>query len=138
MRILIVDDSIAEAQIVGMAIREVFNFSYVLDICEGGLEAIHYLLQKERYINQPPPNIILLDLNMPRPNGIEVLKFVKSTPALQCIPIIILSGSCFMKGDIECYKLGANSFISKSSNYLDYVEHFRIIVNYWANIVSIP
>jgi CheY-like chemotaxis protein len=111
-----------------------------LQFVDNGEELLDYLLQRGKYsaVSSPRPELILLDLNMPRKDGREVLKEIKADVSLRRIPIVVLTTSK-ADTDIDCiYDLGANSFISKPVRYEALVEVMRTIGLYWFNTVEMP
>jgi CheY-like chemotaxis protein len=105
-----------------------------------GQELLDYLRQEGPYAEQAPlrPDLILLDLNMPRKDGREALAEIKADPALRSIPVVILTTS---KADEEiqrAYDLGANSFIVKPVTFEGLVSAIRVLAQYWFSIVRLP
>ncbi|WP_448206897.1 response regulator [Azospirillum sp. sgz302134] len=136
--ILLVEDDPADAGLAKRAIREgriLCDVHHAVD----GVEALAYLRREgERYAAARRPDLILLDLNMPRLDGRGVLAAIKQDPDLRGIPVVVLTTSD-VERDVEMiYRLGANSFITKP---LDLQEFFNVVSgleNYWFNIVKLP
>ena len=108
---------------------------------EDGEELMDYLLQRGKYSdseNSPRPGLILLDLNMPRMDGREALKEIKSNPELRSIPIIALTTSHSEDDIARVYQLGANSFITKPVSFESLVETIRCMGRYWFEVVKLP
>jgi CheY-like chemotaxis protein len=84
------------------------------------------------------PNLILLDLNLPRKNGFEVLKELKSHSQFHVIPVIIVSGTSYAQEVNECYRLGANSFVQKPFTDLLTQKKIETFVEYWFNVTELP
>ena len=105
---------------------------------EDGEELMDYLHQKGQYSNAPRPGLILLDLNMPRKDGREALKEIKSDPALRQIPIVVLTTSQAEEDIFRSYDLGANSFISKPVTFNGLVEAIKDLGKYWFAVVDLP
>lgn len=97
-----------------------------------------YLHQKGQYRNAPRPGLILLDLNMPRKEGREALKEIKSDPALRQIPLVVLTTSQAEEDIFRSYDLGANSFISKPVTFNGLVEAIKDLGKYWFAVVDLP
>ena len=118
------------------------NFSDVeLRRVEDGEELMDYLLHRGKYQNPmdaPSPDLIFLDLNMPRKNGHEALREIRSNPQLPFIPILILTVSSDQKDIQRAYASGANSFITKPYDFQDWVEYLKGLKQYWFNIVQLP
>jgi CheY-like chemotaxis protein len=110
-----------------------------LRFVENGEELLDFLLQRGKYDAQTPrPGLILLDLNMPVKDGREVLKEIKSNPALRQIPVIVLTTSRADTDIDGTYLLGANSYVTKPVRYESLVEVMRAICQYWLKTVELP
>ncbi len=107
---------------------------------ENGEELLDYLRQQGRYTDStnPRPDVILLDLNMPRKDGRQALQEIKTDPELQHIPIVVLTTSKAEEDVQRSYKLGVNSFITKPVRFDDFVEIMRIFGKYWFETVELP
>lgn len=124
--LLIEDDSI-----------EVMKFNRVID----KLEVKHKILEANNgedalsfFENQSVlPDIILLDLNMPKLNGLEFLSVLKNNESLKYIPVIVLSTSCYEKDILAAYKLGIAGYILKPLKFEDYIARIKVILNYWSS-----
>lgn len=138
--ILMANDDEDACFLVVEALREV-RLLIRLECVENGEQVLDYLYCRGRFAclsNWYRPDLILLDLNMPRLDGREALTVIKSDPDLQQIPIAILTTS-HSSGDISlCYRLGANSFISKPVTFEGLVEVMKTLCHYWFEIVSLP
>jgi CheY-like chemotaxis protein len=112
-----------------------------IEFVENGEQVLDYLYCRGQYAvasNWHFPDLILLDLNMPRLDGREALTLIRSDPDLQQVPVVILTTSQ-SRGDILlCYRLGANSFISKPVTFEGLVEVMKTLCEYWFEIVSLP
>lgn len=109
-----------------------------LSIVRDGKEAIDFLMKQEKYKDVCTPDILLLDINLPKKNGIEVLKFIKSNENLKQIPVIMLSTS---SSDLDinlAYKNYANCFITKPVEVGDFMNAIAKIEEFWINIVKLP
>lgn len=107
---------------------------YKLTILPDGAEAIDYLYRKEKYKNIDPneiPQLIILDLKLPKINGLEVLEKIKTDTKLKYIPVIILSYSALKQDINKCYELGANSYLIKPVDFNFFVEQIRHLCMYW-------
>ncbi|WGV23532.1 response regulator [Halotia branconii] len=138
--ILMADDDDDDSILVQEALRE-SQLSIELCIVKNGEDLMDYLHNRGRYTDKniaPRPGLILLDLNMPKKNGIEVLKDIKNDPNLRRIPVIVLTTS-EAQGDIyHTYDLGANSFIVKPEKFACLVDVMKTIGKYWFEIVELP
>lgn len=140
IEILIADDDAEDRMLILDALKESHlknNIQYV----ENGEELIQYLQNKGKYSDEnkyPIPGIILLDLNMPKKDGREALKEIKSNDKLKNIPIIILTTSKAEEDVLKTYNLGANSFITKPVTFIAMVEVMNTLKKYWFEIVELP
>lgn len=106
-----------------------------------GEELLHYLHREGGYADQkesPKPGIILLDLNMPKKDGREALREIKSHQALRNIPVVVLTTSKSDEDIIRSYGLGVNSYIRKPVRFDDFVEVIKTLGKYWFEIVELP
>ncbi len=109
-----------------------------LEVATDGVEAYNFLKQVAPFENKPTPDLILLDLNLPKWDGRDVLKKVKADDTLKHIPIIILTTSNAKKDVINCYKLHANCFITKPVDYESFFSIIRQIETFWIDTILLP
>ncbi|HTU24639.1 MAG TPA: response regulator [Pirellulales bacterium] len=112
-----------------------------LRIVGDGAEALDYIFRRGRYSDAhaaPQPDLILLDLNMPRVNGRQVLEQLKSQPLADKIPKVILTTSCHEDDILRCYALGCNSFISKPADMNAFLNVIKELRHYWFELVELP
>lgn len=112
-----------------------------LRFVEDGQELMDYLHRTGKYADtalSPCPDLVLLDLNMPRKDGREALKEIKSDPVLKAIPVVILTTSKEARDVAQSYALGAASFIVKPSGFNDFIELARTLEKYWFGLVELP
>ncbi len=111
-----------------------------LHFVNDGVELMEYLCYQGKYNreNAPRPDLILLDLNMPRKDGREALKEIKDDPELRQIPIVVLTTSKADEDIYRTYDLGVNSYITKPVSFEGLVEVMKSLTNYWFNIVRLP
>ena len=136
--VLLVEDEPGDAHLVRTAIKECriyCNLHHVID----GLDALAFLRhQGESYKNKPRPDLILLDLNMPRMNGREFLAAVKADEFLASIPVVVFTTSS-VERDIEAsYKLGASGFVTKPVEMEQFIHAICQLGNYWLNVARLP
>lgn len=106
---------------------------------ENGEELLDFLHKRGKFEGvEFSPGLILLDLNMPKMDGRQALKLLKTDPLLKKIPIVVLTTSRADSDILECYDLGVNSFISKPVNFAELVDVTREISNYWLGTVTLP
>ena len=137
--ILIADDDADDRMMIKEALEE-NNFSHDMRFVEDGEELLDYLHQRGKYLteNVLRPNLIILDLNMPKVDGREALSHIKSNDKLKRIPVIVLTTSRAEEDIVRTYDLGVNSFICKPVHYNDLVLVAREIGNYWFSTVALP
>jgi len=135
--ILLVEDNPGDVYIVRSSLADSkldHNFYHVPD----GESTMAYLNHEPGYQNVPLPDLILLDLNLPRKNGFEVLAEIKANPTLRIIPVIILTSSAAKQDILRGYQLYANSYIVKPSNYFDFFQAIKKLEFFWLNLVKLP
>lgn len=136
MHILIVEDSKADLFLIKNFLST--EFSGKLDAVQDGEEALNFLYKQDTFKNSITPNLIILDLNLPKVNGKEVLAKVKADKYFCSIPVIIFSSSR-NKADIEeCYSLGANSYLVKPFGLSEYENVINTIKKYWVDTAALP
>ncbi len=111
-----------------------------LEFVEDGFELLEYLRSEGNYAAQPRslPSLILLDLNMPRMNGLEALASIKKDPRLRLIPVVVLTTSNSETDIVSSYSLGAASFLTKPTVFSDLVNMMSVLSEYWTDIVRLP
>jgi CheY-like chemotaxis protein len=108
---------------------------------EDGQELLDYVHRQGKYTDtslSPWPDLILLDLNMPKKDGWEALKEIKSHPDFRRIPVVILTTSQNERDIAKSYDMGANSFMTKPSDFKDFIELVRTLGEYWFRMVKLP
>lgn len=136
LRILLVEDSPSDVRLVREALKNTAVHLH-LTIAGDGVEAMDYLHQTESGI-APRPDLILLDLNLPRKNGREVLAEVKSSPALRQIPVLVMTSSRAEEDVAAAYALKANCFITKPSDLEEYQSVVKAIEDFWFVAATLP
>ena len=128
-QILVVEDNPYDEELALHTLQSIPSIRHI-HVARDGKEALDYLFSQE----QPSlPSFILLDLKLPKINGVDVLKKIKTSEATKMIPIIIFSSSQLGADRKLCYQLGANSYIAKPIEFDDYVRVITQIGNYWSN-----
>lgn len=137
--ILLVEDSQADAEMTMRALKRK-NLCNNLMWLKDGVEAIDYLMRQGQYADRPAgnPKLILLDLKMPRMNGIEVLKRVRETPELELLPVVILTSSEEERDVVQSYKLGVNSYVVKPVSFENFAEEVIKTGCYWLLVNRVP
>ena len=103
-----------------------------------GVEAIDFLHRRNRHVDAPRPDLVLLDLNLPRKNGREVLKEIKADASLPAIPVVVLAASEAEEDVLRSYQMGANAFVTKPVDFAGFIEVVRLIDNFFVAIVKLP
>ncbi len=137
MKILLVEDNPADARLVREALKEV-RVQAELFWTKDGVEALDFLYRRGPYADAPAPDLILLDLNLPRLNGQEVLQQVKLDPVLLNIPIVMLSSSNAKRDVLDAYAAHVNSFLTKPADFDEFMAMMRLIDAYWLGATTLP
>ena len=138
--LLLADDDPDDRLLVGEALEE-GGAAVDLRCVEDGEELVGYLLRRGRYAepdSSPCPDLILLDLKMPRKNGHQALKEIKGDPRLRRIPVVVLTTSKAEEDVARAYDSGANSFVAKPTDFRTLVEVMRTMEGYWGKTVTLP
>lgn len=136
-KILLVEDNPGDAELAKEAL-ESSKFLNELYIVDDGVKAMDFLSKKKGYENVPRPDIILLDLNLPRKDGRQVLAEIKSDETLKTIPVVILTTSKSDEDVLKTYKLHANCYITKPIDLMQFFEVVKQIKHFWMSIVVLP
>jgi two-component system, chemotaxis family, response regulator Rcp1 len=137
IEILLVEDNPGDADLAQEALEEskVFNNLYVV---EDGVKALAFLHQEGPYADMPRPDLILLDLNLPKKSGHEVLTEIKQDPHLSSIPVVILTTSDAERDVIKAYSQQANAYVTKPVDLDRFIEVVKSIEDFWLTIVKLP
>ncbi|WP_337042128.1 response regulator [Emticicia sp. 17c] len=138
--ILMADDDPDDRAMTKEALEENFLLNE-LRFVEDGAELMDYLKRRGKYSNpenSPRPGVILLDLNMPKKDGRECLREIKSDDELKSIPVIVLTTSKAEEDILRTYDLGVNSFVTKPVTFFELVEVMKNLGSYWFDIVQLP
>ena len=137
IEILLVEDSATDVMLAEEALEH-GKVSNNLSVVKDGVEAMAFLRKEGQYADSPRPDLILLDLNMPRKDGREVLAEVKADDALKQIPVIVLTTSKAEQDVLNAYALHANCYISKPVDFDQFANVIQAIEQFWFNIVILP
>ena len=131
--ILLAEDSPADAEMTIDALREAKLANPIAHV-EDGVEALDYLLYRGAYADRPPghPAVLLLDIKMPRMDGLEVLKQVRAEPSLRCLPVVILSSSREESDLARSWDLGVNGYVVKPVDVDQFFDAVRTLGTFWA------
>lgn len=137
VEILLVEDNPGDVRLTREALREgkVRNNLYV---ASDGVEALAFLRREGEYANAVRPDLILLDLNLPRKDGREVLEDIKADPSLRYIPVVVLTSSQAEQDILRAYDLHANCYVSKPVDLDQFIHVVHSIENFWFTIVKLP
>lgn len=137
IQILLVEDNDGDILLISEALEEgrILN---ELQIAKDGQEAISLLTKTGEYIDAITPDIILLDINLPKKNGHEVLKYIKNNASLKQIPVIMLTTSSTPRDVVEAYREHANCYITKPVGGSDFLTVISQIEEFWFSIVKLP
>ena len=137
IEILLVEDNPGDARLAMEALKDT-KLSNNLYIVEDGVEAMDFLFKKGKYSDVPRPDLILLDLNLPKKDGREVLAEVKGNPDICQIPVVILTTSKAQEDILKSYSLHANCFVSKPLGLDQFMDVVKSIEDFWLTIVKLP
>jgi len=135
--ILLVEDNPGDARLTQEALKESKMLNHLHHVRDG-VEAMEFLRREGRYTEAPIPDIILLDLNLPRKDGREVLAELKGMPRLKNIPVVVLTTSDAEQDILMSYNLHANCYITKPVDLEKFIEIVQGIENFWLSIVKLP
>ena len=137
IEILLVEDNPGDVRLTVEALRD-SKIQNRLHIAKDGMEAIAFLRRKGEHADAPHPDLILLDLNLPKMNGPEVLAEIKEDPALKHIPVVILSSSQEGGDIVRTYNLHANCYVTKPIDLEQFIMVVKSISDFWLTIVKLP
>lgn len=137
IEVLLVEDNPGDVRLTKEALKE-GKVRNNLHVVSDGVEAIAFLRREGRYAGAVRPDLILLDLNLPRMDGREVLREVKSDPALLNIPIVVLTSSEAEQDIARAYELHANCYISKPVDLDQFIHVVQSIEDFWFTVVKLP
>ena len=135
--VLLVEDDPGDA----LMIRESFEhheITHALHHVTDGVDAMRFLRREDEFAGRPRPDLILLDLNLPRMDGREVLREVKGDPTLRAIPIIVLTTSEADEDILRSYELHANAYVTKPVDFDEFMEVIRMTDDFFVNVVKLP
>ena len=135
--ILLVEDSQGDIVLTQTALQDA-RVANRLSVVRDGEQALAFLRREPPYADAPRPDLVLMDLNMPRKNGLEVLKEVKDDPDLRTIPVVILTTSEAERDIVESYALHANCYIQKPVDLNQFLRVILAIEDFWLRVVQLP
>jgi chemotaxis family two-component system response regulator Rcp1 len=135
--ILLIEDNPGDVELIHEALQTGRVLNHISVVTDGEA-AVSFLRRQKGYENAPVPDLVLLDLNLPKKNGFEVLKDVKADPALSQIPVVILTSSQGDRDILKSYSLHANCFVSKPVDVDEFLQVVRSTGEFWLSIVKLP
>lgn len=135
--ILLVEDNPGDVRLTQEAFREAC-ISNDLHVATDGVEALDFLFQREGHEAVPRPDLVLLDLNLPRKNGQEVLKEIRGDPDLKPTPVIVLTSSDAHEDIVQSYELQTNAYLTKPVDPMEFIELVSSLEEFWFTIVQLP
>jgi len=137
IEILLIEDSPGDVRLTREALKEAKVLNR-LSVATDGVEAMEFLRRRGRHADTPRPDLILLDLNLPRKDGREVLEEIKTDPSLKRIPVVVLTTSRAEEDVIRAYDLHANCYITKPVDFKQFIVVVQAIEDFWLTIVKLP
>jgi chemotaxis family two-component system response regulator Rcp1 len=137
IEVLLVEDSPGDIRLTQEALKDA-KMHINLRVAHDGIEAMSFLKQEGEYAKAPRPDLILLDLNLPRKDGREVLQEVKDSATLRTIPVVVLTTSASNKDILQSYMLHANCYINKPVSLDGFLKVVQTIDTFWLSVVKLP
>jgi two-component system, chemotaxis family, response regulator Rcp1 len=137
LELLVVDDNPADVALVTEALAGSKHHSQIKSVGDG-IEALAFLGRREKYVNAIRPDLVLLDLNLPKRDGLAVLAAMKAAPDLRRIPVVIFSTSELRKDVVRSYEMGANCYVRKPGNLNDFFSAVKAIEEFWFGPAVLP
>ena len=134
---LLVEDSPGDVRLIQESLRDA-KIANHLHVVGDGVEALAFLRREEKYADAPRPDLILLDLNLPKKNGREVLEEIKADADLRRIPVVVLTTSNAEQDILKSYGLNANCYITKPVDLEQFLAVIRSIEDFWLTAVKLP
>ena len=138
-RILLVEDSNKDIELTLAALEE-HHLANEVDVCRDGAEALDYLYRRGAFSNRSDdlPAVMLLDLKMPKVNGLEVLSAMKADPRLKSIPVVMLTSSREEQDLVKSYQLGVNAYVVKPVDFQQFIDSIKALGFFWALVNEAP
>ena len=137
IEILLVEDNPGDARLTQEAMRAA-KMTNVLHVVEDGEQAMEFLRRRSRFKDAPRPDLILLDLNLPKKDGRSVLAEVKTDPDLRRIPVVVLTTSRSEEDVLQAYDMHANAYVTKPVNLEKFMRIVALIDEFWLKVVTLP
>ncbi|MBA4393160.1 MAG: two-component system response regulator [Desulfobacca sp.] len=138
-KILLVEDNPNDVELTLEALEE-YKIANSVEVTVDGEQALDYLYKRGKFAARPEghPAVVLLDLKLPKVDGVEVLKTIKTDERLKLIPVVVLSSSSEEKDLMECYNLGVNAYVVKPVNFHEFIEAVKGLGLFWTLINETP
>lgn len=136
-RILLAEDDPNDVELTLSALGD-HGMANEVDVVSDGAEALDYLFARGKYAGKPLPAVVLLDIKMPKVDGVEVLRCLKADPERRLLPVVMLTSSREERDLTECYGLGANAFVVKPVDFTAFVDAVRQVGAFWAVVNEPP
>lgn len=137
LRILLVEDNPSDAQLIVEAFKEC-GISHVIEGVDDGQKAVDFLSKSGAYVNAATPHLVLLDWNLPKKDGRQVLSVIKNDVKIKKIPVIVLTSSAREEDIAQAYEHHANCYIRKPVDLNDFLNLVRKVEEFWFSIVELP
>ena len=137
IEILLIEDNPGDARLTQEAMRAA-KMTNVLHVVEDGVQAMEFLRQRSRFKDAPRPDLILLDLNLPKKDGRAVLAEGKADPDLRRIPVVVLTTSRSEEDVMQAYDMHANAYVTKPVNLDQFMRIVALIDEFWLKVVTLP
>ena len=137
VEVLLAEDNPGDVKLTKKALEQ-GKLANNLHVATDGVEALQFLRQEGEYADEPRPDLILLDLNMPRKDGQDVLKELQEDPDLRRIPVVVLTSSESEEDIAKSYELNANAYLTKPVDFDGFIEIVNRMENFWFKVVKLP
>ena len=137
IEVLLVEDNPGDVRLTREALKD-GKVSNHLSVMQDGVEALRFLRREGPYAGAPRPDVVLLDLNLPKKDGRQVLQEMKQDRSLRTIPVVVLTSSDAERDIVGAYELQANCYITKPVDLDQFIEVVRSIQNFWLTVVKLP
>jgi chemotaxis family two-component system response regulator Rcp1 len=137
VEILLVEDNPGDVRLAEEALNDA-KMANNLNVVTDGVDALEYLRRQGKHAEAPRPDLILLDLNLPKKDGREVLGEIKEDPDLRTIPVVVLTTSDAEVDVVRSYELHANAYVRKPVDFDAFIEVVRTIEDFWFSVVKLP
>ncbi len=137
IEILLVEDSPSDTELTLEALKD-FKVRNHVSVVEDGVQALDFLHRRDEHVNAPRPDLIMLDLNLPRKDGREVLAEIKKDDRLRMIPVVVLTTSRAEQDILKAYQLNANCYITKPVDFGQFLEVIKSVETFWLFVVALP